>query len=71
MNCPYCNSSQTVCSDSRQQETYRRRRYKCLNCEQRFTTHEIYVESIHNVVAPIAYTFNGDGSFTMRRIVHD
>lgn len=40
MICPYCGSDNTVVYDSRQFPNYRRRRYKCRNCEERFTTKE-------------------------------
>lgn len=43
MDCPYCKSAQVNVIDSRPQSTYRRRRYKCFNCDKRFTTHEIVV----------------------------
>lgn len=44
MDCPACGSTQTKCIDSRQQISYRKRRYECLDCSKRFTTHEIVVE---------------------------
>ena len=40
MICPNCKSDQTLVTDSRQLELYRRRRYKCLECGERFTTKE-------------------------------
>lgn len=45
MRCPYCGSEQTRVVDSRPFETVRHRRYKCLDCEKRFTTREIVVRS--------------------------
>ena len=41
MNCPKCGSYNTVVYDSRLEETSRRRRRKCIECEYRFTTYEI------------------------------
>lgn len=41
MICPACGSDNSSCLDSRQVEVRRRRRYKRLNCEARFTTWEI------------------------------
>lgn len=44
MKCPNCDSIITQCIDSRpiNKNTKRYRRYKCLECEQRFTTYERY-----------------------------
>jgi transcriptional regulator NrdR family protein len=44
MICPNCKSDQTAVIDSRQFKAYRRRRYKCLECGERFTTKEVVVE---------------------------
>ena len=44
MICPNCKSDQTMVIDSRQFESYRRRRYKCLVCDERFNTKEEAVE---------------------------
>ena len=41
MICPECGSDNSSCLDSRQVGVHRRRRYKCQNCEARFTTWEI------------------------------
>lgn len=41
MICPACGSDNSSCLDSRQVGVRRRRRYKCHNCEARFTTWEI------------------------------
>ena len=41
MICPYCGSYNTTVYDSRQFPSCRWRRYKCLNCEERFTTKEV------------------------------
>ena len=35
-----CKHERTHCYDSRKYETYRRRRYECLDCGKRFTTVE-------------------------------
>lgn len=40
MTCPKCCTENTACIDSRQQGFVRRRRYKCLECGERFTTQE-------------------------------
>ena len=40
MTCPQCHTENTSCIDSRQQGFVRRRRYKCLECGERFTTQE-------------------------------
>lgn len=40
MICPNCNSENTTVLATRQFPAYRRRRYKCLECEARFTTKE-------------------------------
>lgn len=40
MICPNCNSENTMVSESRQLPMYRRRRYKCLVCNERFSTKE-------------------------------
>lgn len=40
MTCPKCHTENTACIDSRQQGFVRRRRYKCLECGERFTTQE-------------------------------
>lgn len=40
MICPNCNSENTKVYESRQLPLYRRRRYKCLMCGERFTTKE-------------------------------
>ena len=45
MICPKCKSDQTMVTDSRQFELYRRRRYECIMCGERFTTKEIVYEA--------------------------
>ena len=40
MKCPYCESSQSKVTDSRDAENGIRRRRECLSCGRRFTTHE-------------------------------
>lgn len=40
MKCPYCESSQSKVTDSRDTENGIRRRRECLSCGRRFTTHE-------------------------------
>lgn len=41
MICPYCGSYNTTVYDTRQFPSCRWRRYKCRNCEERFTTKEV------------------------------
>lgn len=45
MECPYCTSFQTGCTDSRQYGEYRKRRYRCRACGERFNTVEMYAEA--------------------------
>lgn len=40
MICPNCSSEQTMVINSRQFPTYRRRRYECRICRERFNTKE-------------------------------
>ena len=40
MKCPYCESSQSKVTDSRDADQGIRRRRECLSCGRRFTTHE-------------------------------
>ena len=40
MKCPYCESSQSKVTDSRDTDNGIRRRRECLSCGRRFTTHE-------------------------------
>ena len=39
-----CEHKRVHCYDSRRYKTYRWRRYKCLDCEYRFTTVELPVD---------------------------
>lgn len=44
MYCPYCNSYNIKVEDSKsksKRSNYRRRRYKCLSCEKKFSTLEV------------------------------
>lgn len=44
MRCPFCGSRNTICIDSRPNDSMlyrRRRRYRCNKCERRFSTVEI------------------------------
>ena len=43
MKCPKCGSDDNNCLDSREAQAYRRRRYACHSCGERFTTHEVVV----------------------------
>lgn len=46
MICPSCSSNNVYCIDSRDSEgNKRRRRLKCMDCEHRFTTIEIIVDT--------------------------
>lgn len=40
MKCPYCESEQTYCVDSRQVQAERRRKYQCASCGEKFKTTE-------------------------------
>ena len=44
MKCPHCGSFQTRVIDSRQYVTFRYRKYRCLDCDKRFTTTEKVVQ---------------------------
>lgn len=48
MICPNCKSEQTKTIDSRQFDSYRRRRYVCIECGERFTTKETLVERVED-----------------------
>jgi transcriptional regulator NrdR family protein len=46
MICPACSSTNLYCIDSREMRgNKRRRRHKCLDCDCRFTTVEIIVDT--------------------------
>lgn len=46
MICPECGSTNLYCIDSREMRgNKRRRRHKCLDCDYRFTTVEIIVDT--------------------------
>ena len=40
MLCPGCGGGNTYCYMTRQRKKWRLRRYKCADCEERFTTEE-------------------------------
>ena len=45
MKCQACLSENVYCIDSREADTNaRRRRYRCLDCEHRFSTIEVPIE---------------------------
>lgn len=46
MICPNCRSAETYIKDSRDQGEYRRRRYVCRACGERFSTREYAVEKV-------------------------
>ena len=43
MLCPNCKSCSTAAIGTAQKDDYRRRRYKCVMCDFRFTTKEVVV----------------------------
>ena len=45
MHCPKCQSCQTTVSDTRHTSKGIRRRRKCLECGERFSTYEMYVSN--------------------------
>lgn len=49
MDCPKCNSANVNIINSRQCCEYRRRRYKCLDCDNRFSTVEVVVPTLQRV----------------------
>lgn len=57
MICPKCNSDNTICKNSRANGTYRRRRYQCHNCNNAFSTKEVWhdynAEKAENSAKPI------------------
>ena len=55
MTCPYCNSDNTTVKESRQLKGLRRRRYVCMSCNNRFTTHEIAVHHVGKKNMPTVY----------------
>ena len=44
MKCPHCGSFQTRVIDSRQYVTFRHRKYRCMDCDKKFTTTEKVVQ---------------------------
>ena len=50
MNCPNCGSGIVTIVDSRQTvKERRRRRYRCDDCGDRFTTYELHEESLKDM----------------------
>ena len=49
MHCPYCLYEETKVLETRENDNSTRRRWECLSCEKRFTTHE-RVETIELIV---------------------
>lgn len=47
MMCPECGGGNVYVVDSREKETYKRRRYKCSNCDHRWNTAEIPLERLN------------------------
>lgn len=62
MKCPYCGSENNGIKESKQSGAIRRRRYACLDCGQRFTTHEIPVRRVYKNHVPLTYV-STDGSW--------
>ena len=50
MLCPKCNSSMLKCIDSRSSSQRTRRRHQCLKCGERFSTYEIGVERVKELM---------------------
>ena len=46
MMCPECGGGNVYVVDSREKETYKRRRYKCTDCGHRWNTAEIPLEEL-------------------------
>lgn len=55
-NCPDCNSSETLCKDSRLSVysglTVKRRRRYCPSCEIRYSTYELTEENLEQLQKP-------------------
>ena len=63
MICPKCKSGDVSVIDSRPQESgHRRRRYRCNNCDRRFSTIETYAEEVQRHTEQIVdYIINDSG----------
>ena len=63
MICPKCKSGNVSVIDSRPQESgHRRRRYRCNNCDRRFSTIETYAEEVQRHTEQIVdYIINDSG----------
>lgn len=70
MTCPNCGSENTTIKESRQLNQIRRRRYDCLNCHQRFTTHEIPVHRVMKHTQPMVY-LSDDGMWVSANLAPD
>lgn len=70
MICPECGSDQTSIRESRQLPNLRRRRYYCMNCRQRFTTHEIAVHRVLKNTQPTVY-LSDDGMWVSANLAPD
>lgn len=69
MVCPKCQSENTSIRESKQIKRIRRRRYQCLSCGYRFTTHEIPVSKVcKNNPLPSVYV-SDDGSWVSSNLV--
>lgn len=69
MVCPKCQSENTSIRESKQLKEVRRRRYQCLNCGWRFTTHEIPVSRVYKNQLPRVYV-SDDGSWVSSNLVN-
>ena len=71
MLCPNCNIDSPVV-DTRLVGGSRKRRYKCPQCGERFTTIEVYDDSrIKKAVKPWEETIEGIKCIVERRVYHD
>jgi transcriptional regulator NrdR family protein len=65
MNCPNCEKDNKKCIDSRDKGNYRRRRYECLECGDRWSTAEVqikYFDEIHKLLSRINISQNMNNS---------
>lgn len=70
MTCPKCGCENTTIRESRQLPELRRRRYVCLNCNYKFTTHEIPVHRVYKNKSPRVYVSN-DGMWVSSNLAGD
>lgn len=68
MVCPKCGKDNSIVIESKQIGTVRRRRYQCLECDKRFSTHEIPVHRVQKNKLPGVYV-SADGAWISETIV--